>query len=143
MKKLLLLCLMVATILNALAQNKQENNTAYPTHGIVLEKDISSAYINGSLYKEISVKLDAADYGDRNFFEQEIEGVKITIRDKKGKKIYKKRFKNALLYVFPDGKIQVGRGNRGSNVVTYLQMGKEKIVGWVMAFDEKGLDFDE
>ena len=34
---------------------------------------------------------------------------KITVRDQKGKKVWKKTLKNSFLYVFSNGQIQIGR----------------------------------
>ena len=37
--------------------------------------------------------------------------VKVTIKNKEGKTIWKKTLKNVFLYVFSDGQIQVGKNN--------------------------------
>lgn len=53
--------------------------------------------------------------------------VKIKVVDNKGKTIYKKNFKNAFLYVFSNGQIQVGKPNFNQVIITKSQYSDDNI----------------
>ena len=65
-----------------------------------------------------------------------VEGVKVTVRDENGKKIYKKRFSKSRLYAFSDGTIQIGKGNAVTNMNLYKDSDTRK---WYMELREKGI----
>ena len=43
--------------------------------------------------------------------------VKVTIRNKDGKKVWKKTFYNAYMYVFSNGQVQIGKPNFDQMVI--------------------------
>lgn len=107
--------------------------SAKPSFGVKIERDVDLALIEGKTYSNVIVEIDAASISD--MFK---EGVKITVKDGENpkKKIYKKRFSKSYLYGFSDGTIEVGKGN----VLTQLTLFKSKDTGsWLMEIKEKGI----
>lgn len=74
--------------------------------------------------------MKAADISDLFTY-----GVKVTVTDENGKKIYKKRFSKSYLYVFPSKTIQVGKGNAIIQVGLYKNRDGE----WEAIIREKGI----
>ena len=109
-----------------------QSETAKPTFGVELDREVAVAIIEKETYKDVIVELKSAEFND--FF---VEGVKVTVKDAKtGKKIYKKRFSKSYLYGFSDGSIQVGKGN----TLTQLALQKSKELNiWVMQIRAKGI----
>jgi len=109
-----------------------QSESAKPTFGVELEREVSFAIIEKETYRNVIVNLKSADFGD--LF---VEGVKITVTDAEtGKKIYKKRFSKSYLYAFSEGTIQVGKGN----ALTQLILSKSKYDSkWIMEIKEKGI----
>ena len=128
MKKLI--TLLIITIFSFCAHSQE---SAKPSFGVKLERNVDLAVIEGKTYYNVIVELDAASIED--MFK---EGVKVTVKDGENpkKKIYKKRFSKSYLYGFSDGTIQVGKGN----VLTQLTLFKSKDTGnWLMEIKEKGI----
>ena len=64
-----------------------QSESAKPTFGVELDREVAIAIIEKETYKDVVVELKSADLGD--LF---VDGVKITVKDAKtGKRIYKKR----------------------------------------------------
>ena len=82
-----------------------------PSYGVKTERPVAIALINGKKYYDVTVELSSAEITDMF-----VEGVKVTVKDEKGKKIYKKRFSKSRLYAFSDGTIQIGKGNAVTNL---------------------------
>lgn len=102
-----------------------------PTYGIDLERRVSIAEIDGNPYRDVTVEIKAAEITD--VF---VEGVKVIVRDRDNKKVYKKRFSKSRLYAFSDGTIQIGKGN----ALTNMSIFKDKVTGdWCMILREKGI----
>ena len=92
-----------------------QSESAKPTFGVELDREVAIAIIEKETYKDVVVELKSADLGD--LF---VDGVKITVKDAKtGKRIYKKRFSKSYLYAFSDGTIQVGKGNALTQLILY------------------------
>ena len=109
-----------------------QSETAKPTFGVELDREVAIAIIEKETYKDVVVELKSADLGD--LF---VDGVKITVKDAKtGKRIYKKRFSKSYLYAFSDGTIQVGKGNALTQLTLYKS--KEYNV-WLLEIREKGI----
>lgn len=148
MKRIIFSLAMAFCSLMAGAQST-EKEIAYPSHGVTLSRRVSHAMIDEQFHKDVdyTVELKAAEAGgDKNFWRDgdvlpPLQGVKVTVKDNKtGKKIYKKRFSQAYLYVFPSAGVHVGKGNRGVNVVNYLCI-ENSPVGWIVTIDENGIIF--
>lgn len=130
MKKLFLLLLIIILSNNIIAQTNNEPERVKPTFGVTVERECSLVMIDKQMYGNVVIELKAADIGD--IF---TEGVKVTVTDGEGKKIYKKRFSKSLLYAFSDGRIQVGKGN----AITQIQIYKNSQGRWEGEIKEKGI----
>ena len=109
-----------------------QSESAKPTFGVELDREVAIAIIEKGTYKDVVVELKSADLGD--LF---VDGVKITVKDAKtGKRIYKKRFSKSYLYAFSDGTIQVGKGNALTQLILYKS--KEYDV-WLLEIRKKGI----
>ena len=109
-----------------------QSESAKPTFGGELDREVAIAIIEKETYKDVVVELKSADLGD--LF---VDGVKITVKDAKtGKRIYKKRFSKSYLYAFSDGTIQVGKGNALTQLILYKS--KEYDV-WLLEIRKKGI----
>ena len=109
-----------------------QSESAKPTFGVELDREVAIAIIEKETYKDVVVELKSADLGD--LF---VDGVKITVKDAKtGKRIYKKRFSKSYLYAFSDGTIQVGKGNALTQLILYKS--KEYDV-WLIEIRKKGI----
>ena len=130
MKKFFLMILLVCISVCAIAQDYTKSESAKPTFGVTLERECSDIMIEKTIYHNVAIELKAADIGD--LF---TDGVKVTVTDENGKKIYKKRFSKSYLYVFPSKTIQVGKGNAITQVSLYKNKGGE----WEAIIKEKGI----
>lgn len=131
MKKFFLMILLVCVSVCSIAQDYTKSESAKPTFGVTLERECSDIVIEKSIYHNVTIELKAADISD--LF---TDGVKVTVTDENGKKIYKKRFSKSYLYVFPTSKtIQVGKGNAIIQVGLYKNRGGE----WEAIIMEKGI----
>lgn len=126
MKRIILSLFMVIWTAISFAQESVK-----PSYGVKIERPVSIALINGNTYHDVTVELSSADIIDMF-----VEGVKVTVRDKDGKKIYKKRFSKSRLYAFSDGTIQIGYGNAVTNMILYKNSDTRK---WYMELREKGI----
>ncbi len=127
--KRILLCILACII--CIATYSQES--AKPTFDVKITRDVAIAIIEDIKYYNVEIKLNAAPFDD--LF---LEGVKVTVKDKKtGKKIYKKRFSSSYLYGFADGTIQVGKGNAIRQVI--LIQSKEDRTKWFCEIKKGGL----
>ena len=109
-----------------------QSESAKPTFGVELDREVALAIIEKETFKDVVVELKSADLGD--LF---VDGVKITVKDAKtGKRIYKKRFSKSYLYAFSDGTIQVGKGNALTQLILYKS--KEYDV-WLLEIRKKGI----
>lgn len=127
MRELLIVFLSIICSLQIIAD---EPERVRPTYGVKFDRPIIMANIEGKLYDDVIVELDAADFNA--IFN---EGVKITVKDiSTGEKIYKKRFSKSYLYAFSDGTIYVGKGNALTQV-TLLKYKND----WLLNVREKGI----
>lgn len=128
MKKVIIALLIFFCAVVSFAQSE----SAKPTFGVKLDREVAYAIIEKETRKDVIVELKSAELGD--LF---VEGVKIIVKDAKtGKKIYNKRFSKSYLYAFSDGTIQVGKGN----VLTQLTLYKSKEYNvWLMEIRKNGI----
>ena len=126
-RSVLFFALMFSTIMSF-----AQAESAEPTFGVTLEREVAFAIIEKEHYFDVVVELKAAEFADMF-----VQGVKVTIKDvKTGKKIYKKRFSKSYLYAFSEGTIQVGKGN----ALIQLVLSKSTESGeWHMQIKEKGI----
>ena len=100
-----ILFLMLSLALSGFAQ---EPESARPLTDTEVVRRVAIMDIEGQLFYDVVVtmKSTSPDYLITDKFK-----VKVTITDSNGKKVWKKTFKNAFLYVFSNGQVQVGKRN--------------------------------
>lgn len=126
MKKLLVLILALLFI-----PSLGKSESAKPTFGVTMEREVALAQIEKKFYANVIVELKAAAISD--LF---VEGVKVVVKDgSTGERVYKKRFSKSYLYGFSDGTIQVGKGNP----LTQISLYKTDDGTWQMIIKEKGI----
>ena len=108
-----LLIAMFFTTSLTLAQNEQE--TAKPLTDMEVVRKVAYLDIEVEIYENVTILFKSVT---PDYFITDKYKVKVKVTNKKGKSVYKKTFKNAFLYVFSDGQIQVGKNNFNQIVVT-------------------------
>lgn len=85
--------------------NKEPEKTS-PMTDTELVRNVSILDIEGEYYYDVKITMKSisADYFIFNH-----DRVKVTIKDKNGKKIWKRTLHNAYLYVFSNGQVQIGK----------------------------------
>lgn len=128
-----LLIAMFFTTSLTLAQNEQE--TAKPLTDMEVVRKVAYLDIEGEIYENVTILFKSVT---PDYFITDKYKVKVKVTNKKGKSVYKKTFKNAFLYVFSDGQIQVGKNNFNQIVVTkpdslddYIGIIREKEGGYL------------
>lgn len=98
------------------AQNQPE--VANPLTDIEIVRKVIALDIEGELYEDVTIYLKSKN---PNLLSEKYK-VKVKVVDKNGKSIYKKTYKNAFLYVFSNGQIQVGRKNFNQIIISKSTM---------------------
>lgn len=117
MKKIVLMMLfLISCSANIIAQ---EPETARPLTDTEVVRRVALLDLEGKYYYDVvmTFKSTTPDY-----FITDKYKVKVTVKDSDGKNVWKKTLKNAFLYVFSNGQIQVGKSNFNQILV---QKGKE------------------
>lgn len=124
-----LLCFLLAMI-SWVGVRADEPEKASPTYGVEIERELLGADIEGTAYIGATIRMKPIK---ANYITSNIDKVKVTIFDADGKKIWKKTLKNANLYIFSSGQIQIGSKNFDQIVVyKYYDSGK-----WAATIREK------
>ena len=86
--------------------------------------------VEGKYYDNVTVTIKS---NQPDFFFTDKYKVKVTVTDASGSKVWNKTFKNAFLYVFPNGQVQVGKQNfdklviaKSSSTGEWIGMVREK-----------------
>ena len=79
--------------------------TSKPLTDTEIVRNVSILDIEGKEYKNVIVTLKSIS---PDYFITDKHKVKVTVEDMNGKKVWKKTMKNAYLYVFSSGQVQVG-----------------------------------
>ncbi len=105
-KKYLLLLIMLFTVSLTFAQNNPK--PVRPSMNVEIVRKVTHLDIEGKIYEDVTISFKSItpDYFISNKYKVKVKAV-----DRNGKSIYKKTFKNAFLYIFSDGQIQVGKPN--------------------------------
>lgn len=116
-RKITLLVIMFLTSTFAFTQSESETTT--PLTDMEVVRKVAILDIEGEIHEDviISFKSTTPDY-----FITDKYKVKVKVVDKKGKSVYKKTFKNAFLYVFSNGQIQVGKPNFNQILITKSEL---------------------
>lgn len=96
------------------AQNS-EPEKAKPMTDTEIVRKCAILDVEGKYYDNVTVTIKS---NQPDFFFTDKYKVKVTVTDTSGSKVWNKTFKNAFLYVFPNGQIQVGKPNFDKLVIT-------------------------
>lgn len=123
-RKITLLVIMFLTSTFAFTQSEPETTTPLTDMEVVRKVAILDIEGGGEIHEDviISFKSTTPDY-----FITDKYKVKVKVVDKKGKSVYKKTFKNAFLYVFSNGQIQVGKPNFNQILITKSELTNSNI----------------
>ena len=106
MKRLItFLLLMLSIVLTGYAQ---ERETVRPLVDTEVVRKVTEIDIEGEIFNNVVVTMKSTtpDYLITDKYK-----VKVSVKDENGKTIWKKTLKNAFLYVFSNGQVQVGKPN--------------------------------
>ena len=106
----------------AFAQNEPE--TAKPLTDMEVVRKVAFLDIEGKAYENVTISFKSVT---PDYFISDKYKVKVKVVDKKEKSIYKKTFKNAFLYVFSNGQIQVGKNNFNQVLITKSKSSDDNI----------------
>lgn len=114
MKKYLVTLFLALCATISFAQSQVYKSGAIPMRDTKVVRNVTVIDIEGTLYEdvEVTMKSISADY-----FIFDKDRVKVTIRDKDGKKVWKRTFYNAFMYVFSNGQVQIGKPNFNQLVI--------------------------
>ena len=104
MKRLILL--LVATMSMVLCYAQDETESSSPSRDTEIVRRCSLMDIEGKYYPDVVVTLKSTS---PDYFITDKYKVKVLVKDADGKKVYKKTFSNAYLYIFSSGQVQVGK----------------------------------
>ena len=108
MKKIIsILLISLFSVIYAFAQNSNGYEESKPHFGIKFQKTVESIRIEDKYYANAVVYLKS-NTPDYQFVTKGSVKVTVTVNDEV---VYKKKMKDSYLYIFPSGKISVGKGN--------------------------------
>ena len=96
------------------AQNSEPEKASPMTDTEIVRK-CTILDVEGKLYDNVTVTIKS---NQPDFFFTDKYKVKVTVTDASGSKVWNKTFKNAFLYVFSNGQIQVGKQNFDQLVIS-------------------------
>ena len=114
MKRILLFLMMLTINIVGFAQ-RDETEKASPMTDTEIVRKCAILDVEGKYYENVTVTIKS---NQPDFFFTDKYKVKVTVTDTSGSKVWNKTFKNAFLYVFPNGQIQVGKPNFDKLVIT-------------------------
>lgn len=129
MKKLLFFLMMLTINIVSFAQNSEPEKAKPITDAEIVRKCIILD-VEGKLYENVTVTIKS---NQPDFIFTDTYKVKITVTDASGSKVWNKTFKNAFLYVFPSGQIQVGKPNFHQMIISRADSSSE----WIGMVREK------
>ncbi|MDN3643749.1 hypothetical protein QWY87_13615 [Lutimonas halocynthiae] len=106
MKKITTLLIILMFSFPAILLSQEEEETISPSYKTEIIRNVSVLDIEGIVYKNVTVSLKSNNQGR---YVGETSKVKVKIVNVDGRLIWNKTLKNAYLYVFSNGDIQVGR----------------------------------
>lgn len=107
-----------------------ETEKASPMTDTEIVRKCAILDVEGKYYDNVTVTIKS---NQPDFFFTDKYKVKVTVTDASGSKVWNKTFKNAFLYVFPNGQVQVGKQNfdklviaKSSSTGEWIGMVREK-----------------
>lgn len=129
MKRILLFLMMLTINIVGFAQS-DETEKASPMTDTEIVRKCAILDVEGKYYENVTVTIKS---NQPDFFFTDKYKVKVTVTDASGSKVWNKTFKNAFLYVFSSGQIQVGKQNfdklviaKSSSTGEWIGMVREK-----------------
>ena len=129
MKRILLFLMMLTINIVGFAQS-DETEKASPMTDTEIVRKCAILDVEGKYYDNVTVTIKS---NQPDFFFTDKYKVKVTVTDASGSKVWNKNFKNAFLYVFPNGQVQVGKQNfdklviaKSSSTGEWIGMVREK-----------------
>lgn len=129
MKRILLFLMMLTINIVGFAQS-DETEKASPMTDTEIVRKCAILDVEGKYYDNVTVTIKS---NQPDFFFTDKYKVKVTVTDASGFKVWNKTFKNAFLYVFPNGQVQVGKQNfdklviaKSSSTGEWIGMVREK-----------------
>lgn len=129
MKRILLFLMMLTINIVSFAQNSEPEKASPMTDTEIVRK-CAILDVEGKYYDNVTVTIKS---NQPVFFFTDKYKVKVTVTDASGSKVWNKTFKNAFLYVFPNGQVQVGKQNfdklviaKSSSTGEWIGMVREK-----------------
>ena len=116
--------LLIMSFMSSLAFAQNEPETAKPLTDMEVVRKVAFLDIEGKYYEDVTMSFKSIT---PDYFISDKYKVKVKVVDKNGKSIYKKTLKNAFLYVFSNGQIQVGKKNFDQIVVSKSKTTDENI----------------
>lgn len=113
MKRFVLLLILMLSFGISLYAQKPEK--AKPLTDTEVVRKVSFLDIEGKNYEDVVVTMKSTtpDYLLTDKYK-----VKVKVEDSTGKKVWSKTFKNAFLYVFSNGQVQIGKPNFDQMVIS-------------------------
>lgn len=105
MKRFILLLVASLTMACGFAQSDEPEKSS-PSRDTEIVRRCSYMDIEGKYYKNCVVTLKSTS---PDYFITDKYKVKVLVKDENGKKVYKKTFSNAYLYIYSSGQVQVGQ----------------------------------
>lgn len=100
---------------SSFAQNETATESSRPTTDTEIVRRCASLDIEGKVYEDVIITMKSTS---PDYFVTDKYKVKVQVKDQNGKKIYKKTFSNAYLYIFSNGQIQIGKPKFNQIVIT-------------------------
>lgn len=113
MKRIILLLLVMVSF--SASMLAQEPEKAKPLTDTEVVRKVSILDIEGKMYEDVVVTMKSTT---PDYFITDKYKVKVKVEDSTGKKVWAKTFKNAFLYVFSNGQVQVGKLNFDQMVIS-------------------------
>ena len=129
MRKLLLFLVMLTINIVSFAQNS-EPEKAKPMTDTEIVRKCAFLDVEGKYYENVTVTIKS---NQPDFFFTDKYKVKVTVTDASGSKVWNKTFKNAFLYVFSSGQVQVGKPNFHQMIISRADSSSE----WIGMVREK------
>ena len=129
MKKILLFLVMLTISIVGFAQSS-EPEKAKPMTDTEIVRKCAILDVEGKYYEDVTVTIKS---NQPDFFFTDKYKVKVTVTDASGNKVWNKTFKNAFLYVFSSGQIQIGKKNFDQMVISKSSTSKD----WIGIVREK------
>ena len=114
MRKLILFLIMLTISIVGFAQSN-EPETAKPMTDTEIVRKCAILDVEGKYYDGVTVTIKS---NQPDFVFSDKYKVKVTVTDASGTKVWNKTFKNAFLYVFSSGQIQIGKKNFDQMVIS-------------------------